>query len=84
MQEMLAGKRSRGKPRQRWEKDITDIFGTTATASRVAEGGQELLSQRPFGSDVLKRIWLRLTKSGPVAKQIYFAWSINTKKNYVD
>ena len=34
---IVAGKRSRGKPRQRWEKDITVIFGTMATASRVAE-----------------------------------------------
>ena len=37
MQGMVAGKRSRGKPRQRWKKDTTDIFGTMATASRVAE-----------------------------------------------
>ena len=33
----VAGKSSRGKPRQRWEKYITDAFGTTAAASRVAE-----------------------------------------------
>ena len=32
-------KRSRGKPRQRWEKDITDIFGTMATASRGVRTG---------------------------------------------
>ena len=38
MQGMVAGKRSRGKPRQRsWEKDITDTFGRMAAASRVAE-----------------------------------------------
>ena len=37
MQGMVAGKRSRGKPRQRWEKDITDTFGTMTAASRVAE-----------------------------------------------
>ena len=37
MQGTVAGKRSRGKPRQRWEKDITDTFGTMAAASRVAE-----------------------------------------------
>ena len=36
MQGMVARKRSRGKPRQRWEKDITDTFGTMAAASRVA------------------------------------------------
>ena len=28
---------SRRKPRQRWEKDIADAFGTMAAASRVAE-----------------------------------------------
>ena len=39
MQGMVAGKRSRGKPRQRWEKHITDIFGTMATASRVVRTG---------------------------------------------
>ena len=37
MQEMVAGKRSRGKPRQRWEKYITYTFGTMPAASRVAE-----------------------------------------------
>ena len=37
IQGMVAGKRSRGKPRQRWEKDITDTFGTMTSASRVAE-----------------------------------------------
>ena len=37
MQGMVAGERIRGKPRQRWEKDITDAFGTMATASRMAE-----------------------------------------------
>ena len=30
MQGMIAGKRSQGKPIQRWEKDITDTFGTMA------------------------------------------------------
>ena len=37
MQGMVAEKRSRGKPRQTWEKEITDVFGTMATASRVVE-----------------------------------------------
>ena len=37
MQGMVAGKRRRRKPRQRWEKDITDTFGTMTAASRVAE-----------------------------------------------
>ena len=30
-------KRNRGKPRQRWEKAITDTLSTMAAASRVAE-----------------------------------------------
>ena len=42
MQGMVAGKRSRGKPRQRWENDITDTFGTMATASRVAEDRHQI------------------------------------------
>ena len=37
MQGMVAGKRSRGKPRQSWEKYITDTFCTMTAASRVAE-----------------------------------------------
>ena len=37
MQGMVAGKISRGKPKQSWEKYITDTFGMMATASRVAE-----------------------------------------------
>ena len=44
MQGMVAGKRSRGKPRQRWEKDITDTFGTMTAASRVAEDRQQFRS----------------------------------------
>ena len=32
MQGMVAVKRSRGKPGQIWEKDITDKFGTMAAA----------------------------------------------------
>ena len=51
MQGMVAGKRSRGKPKQRWEKDITDTFGMMTAASRVAS-----ISQRHLGSDVLTRI----------------------------
>ena len=46
MQGMVAGKRSRGKPRQRWEKDITDTFGTMTAASRVAE------DRKQFRSDI--------------------------------
>ncbi len=42
MQGMVAGKRSRGKPRQRLEKDITDTFGTMIAASRVAEDWHRL------------------------------------------
>ena len=37
MQGMVAGKRSSGKPIQRWEKYITDMFGTMTAAGRVAE-----------------------------------------------
>ena len=48
---MVAGKRSRGKPRQRWEKDITDTFGTMTAASRVAEDRRQvridILMRRP-------------------------------------
>ena len=46
MQGMVAGKRSRGTPRQRWEKDITDTFGTMTAASRVAE------DRHPFRKDI--------------------------------
>ena len=37
MQIMVAVTRSRYNTRQRWEKHITDTFGTMAAASRVAE-----------------------------------------------
>ena len=37
MQGEVVGKRSGRKPGQRWEKYITDTFGTMAAASRVAE-----------------------------------------------
>ena len=55
MQDVVAGKRSRGKQRQRWEKDTTDTFGTMAAASRVAEDRHQFL-RRHLGSDVLMRI----------------------------
>ena len=54
VQGMVAGKRSRGKPRQRWEKDITDTFGTMAAASRVAEDRHQFC-KRHLSSDVLTR-----------------------------
>ena len=41
MQGIVAGKRSRGKVRQKLEKDITDIFGTMTTASRKKEDSQQ-------------------------------------------
>ena len=47
---MVAGKRSRRKPRQRWDKDIADTFGMMAAASRVAE------DRHHFRRDILKRI----------------------------
>ena len=50
MQGMVAGKRSRGKPRQRWEEDIADTFGKMAAASRVAEDRQQ------FRRDILTSI----------------------------
>ena len=28
--------RIRGKPRQRWEKDMTDVFGVVTAAGRIA------------------------------------------------
>ena len=37
MQGIVAGKRSRGKVRPKWEKYITDIFGTMTSASRMKE-----------------------------------------------
>ena len=54
MQGMVSGKRSRGKPRQRWEKDITDTFGTMTAAS--SGGGQASVLQIHLVSDILKRI----------------------------
>ena len=44
VQGMVSGKRSRGKPRQRWEKYITDTFGTMTAASRVAEDRHQFRS----------------------------------------
>ena len=55
MQGMVAGKRSRGKQRQRWEKDITDTFGTDGN-SKQSGGGPASISQRHLGSDILTRI----------------------------
>ena len=62
MQGMMAGKRSRGKPRQRWDKDITDTFGTMTAASRVAEDAS--ISQKTFGQrrseeDILSEVKYR-------------------------
>ena len=37
MQGNVAANRIIGKPRQRWEEDITDTFCMMATACRVAE-----------------------------------------------
>ena len=56
---MIAEKRSRGKPRQRWEKDITDTFGTMAAASRVAKNRhqfrKETSEERRPGEDMLRK-----------------------------
>ena len=59
---MVAGKRSRGKPRHNWEKGITDMFGTMTGASRVAEDRHQLRRDTNLGSDVLTRIMLREEK----------------------
>ena len=67
MQGMIAGKRSRGKPRQRWEKDITDTFGTMKAKTKMGERHHRYVwydgsskqsgdGQRHLGSDVLTRI----------------------------
>ena len=54
---MVAGKRSRVKPRQGWEKDITDTFGTIGPMSTAnSGGGQASISQIHLGSDVLTRL----------------------------
>ena len=49
MQGMIVGKRSIRKPRQRWEEDITNIFGMMATASRLAENRHRF--HRHLGSE---------------------------------
>ena len=65
MQGMVAGKRTRGKPRHRWEKDITDIFGTMATASMVAEDRHRFRKtfgqRRPEEDNVLSRSLVEVT-----------------------
>ena len=56
MQGMVAEKRSRGKPIQRWEKDITEVFGTMATASRGRRTGVDfarIFGQRRPEEDML-------------------------------
>ena len=56
MQGMVAGKRNRGKPRKRWEKDITDVYVWHDGNSKQSGGGQASNWQRHLGSDVLTRI----------------------------
>ena len=43
-----AGKRTRGKPWQRWEQDITDVFGTVTATGRI---GKTSVSQKDLGSN---------------------------------
>ena len=57
MQRMVAGKSSRGKPRQRCEKDITDAFGTMeqqADCRRKGINFAETSVQRRPGEDMLR------------------------------
>ena len=58
MQGMVVGNGSRGKPRQRWEKDITYTFGTGRYdgSSKQSGGRQASISQRHLRSDVLTMI----------------------------
>ena len=53
---MVARKRSRGKPRQIYEKDITDLYVWYDDSGKQSGGGQASVSQRHLGSDVLTRI----------------------------
>ena len=46
MQGMVAGNRSREKPRQIWEIDITDIYVWYDGSSKQSGGGHESISQR--------------------------------------
>ena len=64
MQGIVAGKSSRGKPRHRWEKDITDTFGTMAAASRVAEDRHQFRrdGQRRPDEDMLREEELFFSK----------------------
>ena len=36
LERIVAGERSGDKPRQRWENNITDVFGTLTMAGRIA------------------------------------------------
>ena len=51
MQGVVAGKRSRGRPIQRWEKDVW-----YDGSRKQSGGGQASISQRHLGSDVLTTI----------------------------
>ena len=58
MQCMVAGKRSRGNPRKRREKDkeIHHRYVWYDGSSKQSGGGQASISQRHLGSGVLTRI----------------------------
>ena len=45
VQGMVTGRGGRGESRQRWERDITDAFGTMTAASRVAEDRHQFRSE---------------------------------------
>ena len=51
MRGMVAAKRSRGNPIQRWEKDITYVW--YEDTGKQSDGGQASVLQRHLGIDVL-------------------------------
>ena len=48
--EIIGGKISGGKPRQRWEKDFIDVVGT-ATAACTITGKKTSISQKHSGTN---------------------------------
>ena len=61
MRGMVPGKRTRGKPRQRWEIDIIDTFGTTTVAQWRSQGGRGPCPPQTFG----KCFFLQLSPGVP-------------------
>ena len=69
-----AGKRSRGKPRQRWEKYITCTFGTMAAASRVAEDRHQFRS---------RDIWAATSWRGYAPRRRYYVFHFSPHVPYL-